>query len=182
MPLETSRLLIRRMTEQDAPFMLRLLNEPSFLHFIGDKGVRNLDDARRYVASGPAASYERFGCGLYLVAMKDNGEPAGMCGLVRRELFKDVDLGFAFVPECWSSGFAFEASRAVLAEAWDQFALPRVLAITVAHNARCIALLERLGFRYEKVVHPFGDDDPVQLYSLDNPAVGAASAAIKLTT
>ena len=45
---ETDRLVLRRLTVEDAPFILRLLNEPSFLQHIGDRGVRNLADAKQY--------------------------------------------------------------------------------------------------------------------------------------
>ncbi|MEM9058072.1 MAG: GNAT family N-acetyltransferase [Pseudomonadota bacterium] len=176
MALTTPRLLVRPMTDDDAPFILRLLNEPSFLHFIGDKAVRDLDDARRYIASGPGESYARFGFGLYLVLCRDSGLPAGICGLVQRPSLRDVDLGFAFVPEYWSQGFAAEASAAVLHEAWERFELARVVAVTVAENARSIRLLERLGFRFDRIAHPFGADDPVNLYVLDRP--DDASAAL----
>ena len=53
--LETPRLELRRLAENDAPFVLVLLNEPSFLANIGDRGVRTLDGARGYIAQGPMA-------------------------------------------------------------------------------------------------------------------------------
>ncbi len=158
------------MTQDDAPFILRLLNEPSFLQFIGDKGVRNLEDARRYIASGPMASYARFGFGLYLVADKVTGEAAGMCGLIRRDTLQDVDLGFGFVPEFWSRGYAREASELVLQQAWDTFNLQRVVAVTATDNASSIGLLQRLGFRYLKAVRLLDDDELLSLYALDRPA------------
>ena len=169
MQLETERLTIRRMTQEDAPFILRLLNEASFLHFIGDKGVRNLDEARRYIESGPIASYEHFGFGLYLVQCKASGDPAGMCGLIRRDTLEDVDLGFAFVPQFWSRGFAGEACEAVLQQAWNDLRLQNVVAVTAVDNERSISLLQRLGFRYVKVVRPFVGDEPLRLYALLNP-------------
>ena len=57
--LETERLILRRLTVDDAPFILELLNDPAWLRFIGDKGVRTLDDARDYLRKGPIAMYER---------------------------------------------------------------------------------------------------------------------------
>ena len=62
--VETDRLVLRRLSIDDAEFVLELLNEASFLRFIGDKGVRNLNDARDYILSGPVDSYKRFGFGL----------------------------------------------------------------------------------------------------------------------
>ena len=115
--LETERLSLRQFTVDDAQFILTLLNEPSFLRYIGDKQVRNLEDARQYILNGPVASYERNGFGLYLVELKESYTPIGMCGFLKREELPDPDIGFAFLPEFWSKGFAFEAAAAVLEDA-----------------------------------------------------------------
>jgi RimJ/RimL family protein N-acetyltransferase len=93
--LETPRLVLREFDLDDAEFVVQLLNEPSFLRFIGDKGVRTLADARDYLLKGPIESYRRFGVGLYLVSLREDGTPIGMCGLVKREGLADVDVGFA---------------------------------------------------------------------------------------
>ena len=147
--LETERLVLRWVTIDDAPFILELLNEPSFLEFIGDKGVRNLDDARNYILTGPVASYQRFGFGLYLVVLKPDATPIGMCGLLKRDTLPDVDVGYAFRPDFWSRGFAFEAAAAVLAHGREAFGLARIVAITSPDNAASKALLLKLGLRFE---------------------------------
>src|SRR5678815_3108615 len=95
--LETERLLLRRMTVDDAEFILTLLNEPSFLRYIGDKQVRNLEDARQYILNGPVASYERHGFGLLLVALRDSQTPIGMCGLLKRDELPDPDIGLSLI-------------------------------------------------------------------------------------
>src|SRR5215211_8957085 len=118
--LETERLFLRQFTVDDAQFVLTLLNEPSFLRYIGDKKVRNIEDARQYVLNGPVASYERNGFGLYLVELKDSHTPIGMCGLIKREELPDPDIGFAFLPEFCNKGFAFEAATAVLHDARER--------------------------------------------------------------
>src|SRR6476659_4648638 len=118
--LQTQRLILRQFTVADAEFILTLLNEPSFLRYIGDKKVRNLDDARQYILNGPVASYERNGFGLYLVEVKDQHTPIGMCGLLKRDELPDPDIGFAFLPAFWKKGFAFEAATAVMREARER--------------------------------------------------------------
>jgi RimJ/RimL family protein N-acetyltransferase len=126
--IETERLTLRKLSVEDAPFILRLVNEPSFLQFIGDKGVRNLEDARQYILNGPVASYAQNGFGLFLVQLKANQVPLGMCGLLKRETLEDVDIGFAFLPEFWNKGYAFEAAAVVLSYAKDVLKLPRIVA------------------------------------------------------
>jgi RimJ/RimL family protein N-acetyltransferase len=157
--LETERLLLRRVTVDDAPFILELLNEPSFLEFIGDKGVRSLDDARGYILNGPVASYDRFGFGLYLVILKSDAAPIGMCGLLKRDTLPDVDLGYALRPPWWGQGHAFEAAAAVLVHGRETFGLRRIVAITAPHNASSKRLLEKLGMRYEATLKLTPDQD-----------------------
>src|SRR5215204_6553488 len=149
--LETQRLFLRPVTVDDAQFILTLLNEPSFLRYIGDKQVRNLEDARQYILNGPVASYERNGFGLYLVELKETYTLIGMCGFLKREELPDPDIGFAFLPEFWNQGFAFEAATGMLQDACERLRLQRLLAITSLDNDASIKLLQRLGFKFEKV-------------------------------
>lgn len=163
--LETARLALRRLCLDDAGFILGLLNQPSFLRFIGDKGVRDIEDARTYLRKGPLDSYERFGFGLYLVLLRDGGVPIGMCGLLKRESLEDVDLGFAFLPEHWSQGYAFESAAAVVAYATRQLGLGRVVAVTTPDNRASIRVLEKLGLRFERMVRLSEGAAELRLYA-----------------
>jgi len=163
--LETERLTLRELSTDDAEFILRLLNEPSFIRFIGDKGVRNLDDARQYILNGPIASYQKHGFGLYLVILNSTGEPIGMCGLLKRDTLSDVDIGFAFVPETCRQGYAFESASAVFNYGKDVLKLPRIVAITNIDNDASGRLLEKLGLRYERLIDLNGNGDVTRLFS-----------------
>lgn len=156
--LETERLRLRKISEDDAEFILRLLNEPSFIENIGDRQVRSLEDARRYIRDGPVASYEKFGFGLWMVVLKESGVSLGMCGLLKRDSLEHIDLGYAFLPEYWSQGFASEAARATLDYASHKLAAKSVLAITNPDNQGSIRVLEKLGFRSQGLIK-FGDED-----------------------
>ena len=164
--LGTERLILREFTVEDAEFILALLNEPSFLRYIGDKKVRELEDARQYILNGPVASYERNGFGLYLVELRESHTPMGMCGLIQREELPDPDIGFAFLPEFWNKGFAFEAATAVLQDARERLRLERILAITSLDNEASIGLLQRLGFTFEREIRLAADREPVKLFNL----------------
>jgi RimJ/RimL family protein N-acetyltransferase len=162
--LETERLILRRLTIDDAEFILELLNDASFLRYIGDKGVRNIDDAVRYLNTGPIASYERFGFGLYLVELKTSGEPIGMCGLLKRDTLPHVDVGFAFLPTFWSQGYAFESAAAVMAFGREALGLRRIVAITSPENQASISLLEKIGLRFERMIKLGEDQSEVRLF------------------
>ena len=163
--IETDRLLLRQLSLDDAEFILELLNEPSFLQFIGDKGVRTLADAREYIRRGPLASYELHGFGLYLTVLKEGDISIGMCGLIKRESLPDVDIGFAFLPAYWSKGYALEAATAVLELGMRSHGLKRVVAITNPDNATSIRLLERLGLKYERLIRLTEDAPEISLYA-----------------
>jgi RimJ/RimL family protein N-acetyltransferase len=164
--LETERLTLRRLNEDDAPFMIGLLNEPSFIRFIGDRGVRTPDDARAYIRNGPIASYDRFGFGLLLVTLREVGTPIGICGLLKRDTLDDVDVGFAFLPAYWSRGYGFESASAVIEDGWTTFRLQRIVAITDPENVVSIRLLEKLGFGFERMVRMADDDGELRLFGL----------------
>ncbi len=166
--LETERLLLRWLNEDDAEFIMELVNEPSWLRFIGDRNVKNLDDARAYIAKGPAAMYVRAGFGLYLVERKADGVPLGMCGLIKRDNLADVDIGFAFLPRYWGLGYAFESAAAVLALGRQQFGLKRIVAITSVDNESSIKLLQRIGLAFEKLIRFGTDEEEVKLFAIEH--------------
>lgn len=149
---ETERLLLRLLILDDAPFILQLLNEPSFLKYIGDKGVRNIEDARQYIVQGPQASYTQNGFGLYLVALRETLTPIGICGLIKREGLDDPDIGYALLPEFWRNGYALEAAAAVLMFASETLAIQRIVAITAPDNHTSIRVLNKLGLQFEKMI------------------------------
>ena len=163
--LETDRLLLRHFTLDDADFILRLVNDPAFIANIGDRGIRTLDDAAVYLTDGPIASYAQHGHGLYLVALKESQEPIGICGLLKRIQFADVDVGYAFLPEFWSRGFAFESAVAVLDYARDTLKASNVLALVSPENRASIRLLEKLGFEFSELRQLKPEGLPTAIYS-----------------
>jgi RimJ/RimL family protein N-acetyltransferase len=161
----TARVDLRELNLDDAQFILELLNEPGFIRFIGDKGVRTLADAREYLLQGPMDSYARNGFGLYAACLRDR-TPIGMCGLVKREGLHDPDIGFAFLSWYWSKGYAVESATAVLAHANEVLNLQRVVAITSPENWSSIAVLEKLGFKYERMIRLVDHSPELKLFGL----------------
>lgn len=161
--LETMRLRLRQFELGDAAFVLELLNEPSWLRFIGDRGVRTLDDARAYIENGPRAMFARHGFSLLVVERKDDGAALGMCGLIQRASLDAPDIGYAFLPRAWGHGYAREAAAAVLAYGRATLGLSRILAITDPDNLASIKLLEQIGMRFVEVI-PYEDGGVSRLF------------------
>jgi len=147
--LETERLSLRWLTIDDAAFVLELVNDPAWIRFIGDKGVRTLRDAESYILKGPVDMYARLGFGLYLVEMKQGGLPVGLCGLLKRAELDDIDLGFAMLADYRRRGFTYEAAKAVLSRARKVLGIAQVAAITSPDNEASGRVLQKLGFRFE---------------------------------
>ncbi len=166
-PLVTGRLILRPLTAEDAEFILELVNDPSFIQNIGDRNVRTLDDAKRYITNGPLASYAKNGFGLYLVELRETGEPIGMCGLIRRSMLNDVDIGYAYLPRYWSKGYAIEAALAMKEYARDVIRLKGLVAVVDPQNTASIRLLEKLGMTFERMVKLSEDDIELKLFSID---------------
>jgi [ribosomal protein S5]-alanine N-acetyltransferase len=168
----TPRLVLRELNADDALFILELLNEPDFLRFIGDKGVKNLADAREYIKKGPVDSYVRNGFGLYAACLRD-GSPLGICGLVKRDGLSDPDLGFAFLERYRGQGYALESAQAVLERGRREFKLSRILAITSPDNERSVAVLKRAGFEFERIIRLGESAEELKLFNSASPGVAA---------
>lgn len=175
--LQSAHLDLRELTLDDAAFTIALLNSPSWLAYIGDRGVRDEAQAIQYLQNGPIRSYAHNRFGLLRVSLRETGEPIGMCGLIKRAGLSQPDIGFAFLPEYEGKGYGFEAAMAVLADARDRLALPEVLAITMATNPRSIQLLLRLGMKAAGLITLPGELEVLQLYRwLTTDALPAALA------
>jgi RimJ/RimL family protein N-acetyltransferase len=173
--LETERLTLRHLDpDTDAEFILKLVNEAPFVHYIGDKGVRTLADARRYITDGPQKSYETHGYGLYKVELKNGATPVGMCGLLKRDTLPDADVGFAFLENYWKQGYAYESAAAVMNYAREKLGIKRVLAITTPDNIASGKVLNKIGLRFERLITLTPDSPEVKLFTTDDIASDAA--------
>lgn len=160
----TDRLLVRHATQDDAPFILELLNTPGWLRFIGNRNVTTIDDALAYLSERMATSYGQYGHGLNTVTLMD-GTPIGLCGLLKRDSLPQVDIGFAFLPEFNGKGYAYESAAVVLQHAHDNLGFQRVLAITDQDNIASINLLTKLGFVLEGLVQMPGEQHRLNLFA-----------------
>lgn len=163
--IETERLSLRHLHTDDAAFIFELVNEPSWLRFVGDKGIKTLEDARNYLLKGPIEMYARLGFGLWLVETKEGHSSIGICGLIKRDSLQDVDIGFAFLPAYRGQGYALESASAVMAYGKQTLKLRRIMAVVSPDNHGSARLLEKLGFSFERLVRLPGDAVDLELYA-----------------
>ena len=163
--LETGRTILREITEVDAEFILDLLNQPSFIRYIGDRNVRNVTQARDYIESRFTESYKKFGFGLWAVELKETNQPVGICGFVKRDSLPDADIGFAFLPHYERKGYAYESANGAMEYGRNVLNLKRVLAITSQDNESSGKLLGKLDFKFERLIILPGGDEELKLFS-----------------
>ncbi|MEN9521858.1 MAG: hypothetical protein RL065_235 [Bacteroidota bacterium] len=159
--LQTSRLIIREFSTQDAQFIIKLLNTDGWLKYIGDRNVHSADDALKYIHKLNSYSIEN-GFGFWAVELKSTKNLIGLCGLIKRDELKHIDIGFAFLPIYTNQGFAFEAAQATLSFAYEQLKLDTIAAITVPANVSSIKLIEKLGLKFKSEI--LIDDELLNYY------------------
>ncbi|MDO9193764.1 MAG: GNAT family N-acetyltransferase [Undibacterium sp.] len=164
--LDTERLSLSIISLDDAAFYLELINDPSWIANISDKGIRTLEAARESILSGPVASQHTNGFSLYVVRRQDDNVAMGLCGLIKRDVLKNVDIGYAFLPAYSGQGYALEAAKGVVQYANFAMGLAKLAAITSPSNQRSNHLLQKLGFSLEEVLVLPGEERMTNLYGL----------------
>lgn len=163
---ETERLILSKVTLEDAPFFLELMNTPHWLKYIGDRNIKSIQDAEETITSRHLESYKNHGFGFYKVLLKaESHKTIGIAGLIKRDELEEVDIGFGFLPDYEGQGFGFEASVAVMQLAKEVFHIKKLVAITNLENHNSIKLLEKLGLIFEKKVNPFDEDKELLLFA-----------------
>jgi RimJ/RimL family protein N-acetyltransferase len=163
--LETARLRLRRISIDDAEFMLGIWNDPAFVRNVGDRGVRTTEQACEAIKSGALELYANYGYGPYAMVLKSDGSRIGICGLFKRENLDHPDIGFSVLPDFCGKGYAGEAALAVLAHARDDLGIRELTAIVSPANAPSIGLIEKLGLSFVRMITMPGDDEEICLYS-----------------
>jgi len=165
--LETERTILREVTKDDAEFILDLLNQPSFIKYIGDRNVRTVEQARDYIESRFTESYKKFGFGMWAVELKETNATVGICGFVKRDSLPDADIGFAFLPQFERKGYALESANGAMEYGRNVLNLNPVLAITSKDNESSGRLLGKLNFKFERLITLPGDVEELKLFSSD---------------
>ena len=156
--IQTERLTLQKATFDDAEFIFQLLNDPSFIDNIVDKGIRTLDDAKNYIQQSLIDSYNTNGFGLYITRLKSDNTPIGLCGLLKREELEWPDVGYALLPEFVGYGYATEAAKASMDYGFKALGMNKIVAITSFKNESSMKVLEKVGLKREKVIEIYGGE------------------------
>ena len=173
--LETSRLSLRELSEDDAPALLELYREPSVSRFLGPPPGSEADE-RANIHRHREVYYERRGFGLWGIELKvAHPRLVGRCGLLVTEIAgrSEVEISWVVAPEYQGRGLATEAARAVLGHAQTTLKQRRIVAVIAPGNHASIRVAHRLGMRLITDV-PYRELGSVHLYLWDGAANLAA--------
>lgn len=156
--IKTERLALYKATFDDAQFIYQLLNDPTFIENIVDKGIKTLDDAKNYIQKSLINSYNKNGFGLYITRLKSDNTPIGLCGLVKRDELEWPDVGYALLPKFVGKGYASEVAKASIDYGTSELGIKKIVAVTSEKNIGSIKVLEKVGLKREKVIEINGDE------------------------
>ena len=165
--LDTERLSLRTIDADDAAFYYELVNDPTWLEHIGDKGIRSVEGARAAILDGPCVMQEKLGHSLYVMERKSDGVALGLCGLIKRDTLPEVDIGYAIRPAWFGQGYTYEAAAAVVAYARDRLRMKRLLGITSPGNTNSIRLLQKLGLGFVETTYLPPGERPTNIYRIE---------------
>lgn len=163
--LKTERLLINKITLDDAAHILQLMNDKDWINNIGDRGMTSIEDAEEYIRTRFISTYEESKLGFYSLIHKDSQDFMGIAGLVDREGIDHIDIGYGLLPDYRGKGFAFEATQAIYDYGFQELKLEKIVAIVNPDNLGSIKLLEKLNLKFEKMVRLPDEDKDIMLFS-----------------
>ncbi len=161
---KTERLILKPTDEEDASFILELLNTPKWLKYIGDRNVKTLESAKAYITNKMLPQLKKLGYSNYTVIRKSDKTKMGTCGLYDREGLDGIDIGFAFLPKYENKGYAFESANKLKNVAFNEFGIKEINAITTKNNVSSQKLLEKLGMRLTGTTNISNDNEELLLY------------------
>lgn len=150
MILETERLILRELKEEDALHFYELNNDPTVIQFTGDSPFKDIDSAKKILKNYSRNNYEKYGYGRWAVLSKTNNEWLGWCGLKYTPEKEETDIGYRFYKKHWGNGYATEAAKACLDYGFKKLHLSKIVGRSMKENIASIVVLKKIGMIYEK--------------------------------
>ena len=128
MILETERLYLREMTQNDFGSLCRILQDEETMYAY--EGAFSEEEVQDWL-DRQIGRYKRYGFGLWAAILKETGEMIGQCGLTMQP-WKDkevLEIGYLFERGYWHNGYATEAAVACREYAFEKLGAQEVCSI-----------------------------------------------------
>jgi len=148
--LTTERLRLRTFRLEDLPIYGAMNEHPDVYRYLGGEPLSRQDSDE--IAAWANEVYERDRMGLLAVERLEDRRFLGMCGLHHQSSMPDdVEVAWRLAHEHWGRGYATEAATAWLDYGFDVLGLPEIISMTDADNDRSLAVMRRLGMRFDRI-------------------------------
>lgn len=163
--LETDRLLLRRLELGDLDDLHQLYSDPVGRRYFPE-GTLTLAETREELEWFLHGHPRHPELGLWATILKENGRFIGRCGLLPWTIdgVDEVEVAYALSREFWGRGLATEAARGIVAYAWQQLGLTRLVCLIDPENSASIHVAGKIGMRFEKESRD--DKGPFALYAM----------------
>jgi ribosomal-protein-alanine N-acetyltransferase len=150
--IETPRLLLRPMVEDDVDHLLRTFGDPKVMAAFESEPF-DRSQMERWVRRN-LEQQDRYGYGLFTVVLKANGLVIGDCGLEHTDVCGEMEseLGYDLCSEYWGQGLATEAAIAVRDFAFDAQKLSRLICMIRRGNEASRRVAEKVGMHLDAEV------------------------------
>lgn len=165
MTIETPRLILREMTQDDYAGLHAILTDAETMrHYpkpYDDAGVQRWLD-------WSFDNYRKHGFGLWAVTLKETGQFIGDCGITMQPINGQwlPEIGYHLNKQYWRRGYASEAARACIRVAFEQFGFPAVYSYMTSTNEPSWRTAMKNGMTF---VEEYTDEDgiPHRVYRID---------------
>jgi ribosomal-protein-alanine N-acetyltransferase len=147
--LQTERLTLRELVEEDVDALHEVLGDPETMQFYPHPFSR--DETAEWIARN-RLRYAQDGFGLWGMVLKEAGELIGDCGLTWQEFagVRELEVGYHVNRRLWRRGYATEAATACRDHALGALAARRLTAIVRDTNLPSQGVARRLGMELER--------------------------------
>ena len=163
--LETPRLCLREMTQEDLPALGRILRDEEVMYAYN--GAFTWEETQSWL-DRQLARYREWGFGLWAVILRETGEMIGQCGLTMQPWKEQqvLEIGYLFQHQHWHKGYATEAAVACRQYAFEILGEKEVCSIIRDSNiaSQNVALRNGMAVADSWVKHYRGVDMPHYRY------------------
>ncbi len=146
MMIETTRLLLREMTVDDAENTYLLNLDPDVIKYTGDKPFESIEAAAKFLQGYD--HYKIYGFGRWAVVEKSTNNFLGWCGLKYSPALDEYDIGYRFLKKHWGKGFATESAAACMEAGFYKFNIQSIVGRAMPENLASIKVLEKIGLKF----------------------------------
>ncbi|MEO6587728.1 MAG: GNAT family N-acetyltransferase [Pyrinomonadaceae bacterium] len=149
MRLETERLILRTMSENDIEGVFEMRRDEDVMRFIREP-VLSRKEAEDWI-NLISCRWAKDRIGFCSLIEKQSGKFAGWCGLWQLKESGEIEVGYAVAKEFWGKGYASESAEEFLEYGFNKLNLEKIVAVARPENTASRRVMEKIGMKYDGI-------------------------------